>query len=432
MNIEERGQKSEVGSQRSEVSLSPTSDLRPPTSSTLNAISVQGVSKMYRIFDRPEDRLKDGLLWRWGKRYGREFWALNDISFEVKKGESVGIIGRNGSGKSTLLQIIAGTLQPTSGSVQINGRVAALLELGSGFNPDYTGRENVYMNAAVLGLTRGDTDNKFDEIASFADIGQFLDQTVKTYSSGMVVRLAFAVQTYVSPDLLILDEVLAVGDAAFQRKCFRRLDDMKERGCTLLFVSHDINTVVNYCDHAILLEQGTLKNQGRPEDVSKIYQKLIFGHDNANNGQLYGDGSAEFLRIWTETPDRIQGTSFGQGAQMSFCYRIRFAKPSAEPVFGMRLTTVHGTLLASSNTNMVGNRTGSFEAGQMAEVCWSISLDLTPGTYFLSAGCSYADRDHFLCRHLDAVRFDVIGEFTNSGIVDCIKDVSCVALAESV
>src|SRR5574341_116121 len=180
-------------------------------------ISVRGVSKMYRLYDRPEDRLKQSLFWRFGRSYGREFWALRDVSFEVQQGEAVGIIGRNGSGKSTLLQIIAGTLQPTTGEVQIKGRVAALLELGSGFNSEYTGRENVFMNGAILGLGREEMEQRFDDIAAFADIGEFIDQPIKLYSSGMVMRLAFAVQAMVPKEVLIVDEALAVGDEAFQR-----------------------------------------------------------------------------------------------------------------------------------------------------------------------------------------------------------------------
>lgn len=240
------------------------------------AIKVDSVGKMYRIFDKPQDRLKDGILWRWGKRYGHEFWALKDISFEVKKGESVGIIGRNGSGKSTLLQIIAGTLQPTTGNVQVNGRVAALLELGSGFNPDYTGRENVYMNAAILGLSREETDNKFDAIASFADIGQFLEQPVKTYSSGMMVRLAFAVQTAVDPDVLIIDEALAVGDAYFVQRCMLRFHELQAQGTTILFVSHDATAVRSLCRRAIWIDQGHIAMAGTSVEITDHYLAHLF------------------------------------------------------------------------------------------------------------------------------------------------------------
>ena len=222
------------------------------------AIKVSNLSKCYQIYDKPHDRLKQSIYPRLqrlvGKQpvqYCREFWALKDVSFEIKKGETVGIIGRNGSGKSTLLQMICGTLNPTSGSIETHGRIAALLELGSGFNPEFTGRENVYMNAAILGLSREEIDAKYDEIVAFADIGNFVDQAVKTYSSGMMVRLAFAVIAHVDADILVIDEALAVGDAFFTQKCMRFIQQFKGDGGTLLFVSHDSAAVMNICSRAV-------------------------------------------------------------------------------------------------------------------------------------------------------------------------------------
>lgn len=233
-------------------------------------IRVQNLSKCYQIYDRPQDRLKQS-LWRGRKQFFREFWALRGATFEVKKGEAVGIIGRNGSGKSTLLQLIAGTLSPTSGSVEVEGRVAALLELGSGFNLEFTGRENIYMNAAILGLSRTETDQRFDAIVAFADIGDFIEQPVKTYSSGMIVRLAFAVSVNVNPDILIVDEALAVGDIAFQFKCMERLDELTKSGTTLLFVSHDIGTVKTFCHQVIYLSKGEIRAMGSASDMAEIY-----------------------------------------------------------------------------------------------------------------------------------------------------------------
>lgn len=228
------------------------------------AIRVQNLSKCYPIYDAPRDRLKQfvvprlqGLVGRkTAKQYFREFWALRDVSFEVKKGETVGIIGRNGSGKSTLLQIICGTLNPTKGGVETRGRIAALLELGAGFNPEFTGRENVYLNAAVLGLSNEEIDTRFDEIAAFADIGDFIERPVKTYSSGMMVRLAFAVAIHVDPEILIVDEALSVGDAYFQAKCAHRIRSIISKGVTVLFVSHDTASVKSLCSRAILLDSG--------------------------------------------------------------------------------------------------------------------------------------------------------------------------------
>lgn len=242
-----------------------------------SAIRVQNISKCYQIYDTPRDRLKQfvmprlqRLAGRTPRQYFRAFWALNDVSFEVKQGETIGIIGRNGSGKSTLLQIICGTLTPTSGTVATNGRIAALLELGSGFNPEFTGRENVYMNASVLGLDKNEIDLRFQDIVNFADIGDFIEQPVKTYSSGMILRLAFAVIAHVDADILVIDEALAVGDAFFTQKCMRYLRDFMKTG-TVFFVSHDTGAVRNLCSRAIWLEKGSVLQEGRAKDVCENY-----------------------------------------------------------------------------------------------------------------------------------------------------------------
>jgi lipopolysaccharide transport system ATP-binding protein len=252
-------------------------------SSSPYAIEVEGLTKCYHTYARPGDRLKQSVLPRLQRlvrrpvrSYGREFWALSGVSFAVRRGETVGIIGRNGSGKSTLLQMICGTLSPTAGSVATRGRVAALLELGSGFNPEFSGRENVYLNAALLGLTRAQIDQRFDSIAAFADIGEFVDQPVKTYSSGMFVRLAFAVIAHVDADILIVDEALSVGDAFFAQKCMRFFKSFGERGGTMLFVSHDAATVVKLCNRVIWLDRGRLQCEGDPESVCRRYLERIY------------------------------------------------------------------------------------------------------------------------------------------------------------
>ena len=246
------------------------------------AIRVRGVSKCYHLYDRPQDRLRQSIyppiqrmLGRTASQYAREFWALREISFEVKKGQSVGIIGRNGSGKSTLLQIIAGTLQPTFGDVTVQGRVAALLELGSGFNPEFTGRENVFINAAIQGLSRAETEAKFDDIAAFADIGEFIEQPIKTYSSGMMLRLAFAVQVAMRPEVLIVDEALAVGDMRFSMKCIRRMRELIATGTSCLFVSHDMSSIVNFCHEAIWLQDGTIVQAGDTKTVTMNYSNFM-------------------------------------------------------------------------------------------------------------------------------------------------------------
>jgi lipopolysaccharide transport system ATP-binding protein len=246
------------------------------------SIKVENLSKCYQIYEQPRDRLKQFIVPRLqraigqsAKQYFREFWAVKDVSFEVRRGETVGIIGRNGSGKSTLLQMICGTLNPTSGRIQTHGRIAALLELGSGFNPEFTGRENVYMNGAVLGLTVEEITQRFEAIAAFADIGDFLEQPVKTYSSGMMVRLAFAVIAHVDADILIIDEALAVGDAFFTQKCMRFLRTFMKTG-TVLFVSHDTGSVRNLCNKAIWLEKGCVLEQGAPKDVCENYLEAFY------------------------------------------------------------------------------------------------------------------------------------------------------------
>jgi lipopolysaccharide transport system ATP-binding protein len=252
------------------------------------AIRASHLSKCYHIYNNPQDRLKQfvmprlqRLLRRQPKQYFHEFWAVNDVSFEIKKGETVGIIGRNGSGKSTLLQLICGTLTPSSGQVEINGRVAALLELGSGFNPEFTGRENVYMNATVLGLSHEEVEKRFDDIAAFADIGEFIEQPVKTYSSGMMLRLAFAVIVHVDADILVIDEALAVGDAIFVQKCMRFLRNFMKYG-TVLFVSHDSGSVVNLCQYAIWLNKGVVSQSGIAKEVVEAYTQFTLQ-------EIYGD-----------------------------------------------------------------------------------------------------------------------------------------------
>src|SRR6266542_3298385 len=252
------------------------------------ALRVEGVSKQYRLYDSPNDRLKE-MLTRGRWRRHREFWALKDINLEIEPGTTTGIVGPNGSGKSTLLQIITGTLEPTHGSVSHEGRVAALLELGAGFNPDFTGVENIFMNASLLGFSRKETEALLTEIEKFAEIGSFIQQPVKTYSSGMYVRLAFSVAISASPEILIVDEALAVGDAVFQHRCMRRIKEMQESGVTILFVSHDPNAIRALCSRAVLLNAGQVVADGPPSDVLNRYQKIIMAREEAYDGnqQMY-------------------------------------------------------------------------------------------------------------------------------------------------
>ncbi|MDH6240326.1 lipopolysaccharide transport system ATP-binding protein [Polynucleobacter sphagniphilus] len=265
-------------------------------SSDLIAVSIESLGKRYEIYNTPGDRLKQFFLPRIAKllgshvkNYFNPFFALSDVSFEVKKGQTLGIIGRNGSGKSTLLQIICGTLTPTSGNVRVNGRVAALLELGSGFNPEFTGRENVYLNASILGLSRAETELRFKEIAAFADIGDFIDQPVKTYSSGMMVRLAFAVIAHVDADILVIDEALSVGDAVFTQKCMRFIRKFKATG-TLLFVSHDMGSILNLCEEVVWLHQGGIREKGASKVIAEDYLQYTLQEVYGEEARLLGEG----------------------------------------------------------------------------------------------------------------------------------------------
>lgn len=299
------------------------------------SIRVSGLGKRYEIYATPRDRLKQfvipplqRLAGHQPSSYCREFWALQDISFDIRKGEAFGVVGRNGSGKSTLLQLITGTLAPTTGTVETRGRVAALLELGSGFNPEFTGRDNVYLNAMLLGMSRDQVDARFDNIAAFADIGAYLDQPVKTYSSGMLVRLAFAVQVQIEPDILIVDEALAVGDALFQKRCFGRIEKLLSDGVTLLFVSHDQESVRTLTHRAILLKGGREVTMGPASQVLLAYRKLLHDEESAYFAQLAPLPPLEESTAAAETvaaqPDESVGNEPAQAAvsgrsdQMSF------------------------------------------------------------------------------------------------------------------
>lgn len=361
--------------------LEPQADARlePPQPVVLR---LHDVGKCYHIYDRPQDRLKQALVrWR-GRKLYREFWAVRGVNLEVRRGEAVGIVGRNGSGKSTLLQIIAGTLAPTAGTVDIAGRVAALLELGSGFNPDFTGRENVYLNAAVLGFSKAEVDAKFDAIASFADIGEFLDQPVKTYSSGMLVRLAFAVQVQVEPDVLIVDEALAVGDALFQKRCYQRLDELRSKGVTLLFVSHDQESVRTLCDRALLLEQGKPLALGPSGETLLAYRKLLHEEEkrfyagtlqheeSARAGDKsadakagaskprprsvrdasFGDLDAEVLSVTVQDAHGAPISYVTSGDEMRIRVRVAVHKPLTRANIALRIRNKQGVKICSWGT----------------------------------------------------------------------------------
>ncbi|MFO3797244.1 MAG: ABC transporter ATP-binding protein [Anaerolineales bacterium] len=395
------------------------------------AIRVSNLSKCYQIYDTPRDRLKQFVLPRLQriagllpKQYYREFWALKDVSFDVKKGETVGIIGRNGSGKSTLLQIITGTLAPTSGSVTTHGRVAALLELGSGFNPDFTGRENIYLNGALLGLTTAQIDEKFGAITAFADIGSHLNQPVKTYSSGMYVRLAFAVQACLEPDILIVDEALSVGDEKFQRKCFDYVERLRSNGCSILLVSHATATVEKFCQRAMLLHNGRLHGFGAAKEIIDQYHALLYSDEkayfrylnkskesrvpeqplgttpsgfnapesNAVPGQC--DDSVMLKAVITEwnTLD-FSGKpceTFYTGDTVRILFLAEVIRPIKEIQAGILLRTVEGIAVFGTSTLYHGKNYKDPEAPSCLQFEFTITLDLCPGSYFVTLAIAEA------------------------------------------
>jgi lipopolysaccharide transport system ATP-binding protein len=367
------------------------------------AISVEHLSKFYQMYDRPQDRLKQAIVPRFQRllgraptQYAREFWALRDVSFEVARGESVGIIGRNGSGKSTLLQMLCGTLTPASGTVQVNGRIAALLELGSGFNPEFTGRENVYLNGSVLGLSREDIDARYDAIARFADIGPFIDQPVKTYSSGMVVRLAFAVSVSVDPDVLVVDEALAVGDMAFQQQCLQRLRDLREAGTTIVLVTHDIMLTRNYCNRVVYLEHGVVKAIGDAEMVGELYVKdtmaapgsaapVILKTSEEGQGLRFGtaNGAITSSRL---TGSRGSGAIVQRGETLSIHLDGTIAEEVRNPEFVVQLRDGRGYVLYGTPTDPADLRIERTASGARVSASVEIVANLGPGDYSFSLG----------------------------------------------
>jgi ABC-type polysaccharide/polyol phosphate transport system ATPase subunit len=360
------------------------------------ALRVDNVSKQYRIYERPGDRLTESLS-RGRLRRHREFWALRDINFEITAGTTVGIIGQNGCGKSTLLQIIAGTLAPTHGQIWHDGRIAALLELGAGFDPEFTGVENVYMNASLLGFSRRETTAIFPQIERFAEIGQFINQPVKTYSSGMYVRLAFAIAACVEPDILIIDEALAVGDAIFQHRCLRRIKELQERGSTVLFVSHDTAAVRALCDRAILLNQGRVIADGTPSEVLNDYQRIVMEREEAfealqnetdqssETNQIstqpvhytyrHGDGSAEIIATELVDSSKRRIEIVETGAPLLARFSIRFNRDIEEPVAGFLIRNKHGIHAYGTNTKEQHIKLATVKAGESIGVnfafdCW--------------------------------------------------------------
>lgn len=387
------------------------------------AVRVEGLGKCYHLYDSPFDQIRHALL-PFGNKLPKEFWALRNISFEINRGETFGVVGRNGSGKSTLLQLIAGTLMPSEGSVSVNGRIAALLELGSGFNPSFTGLENIYLNGAILGLGRAEIETRLDDILSFADIGDFIHQQVKTYSSGMFVRLAFAVQICLEPDIMIVDEALAVGDIFFRQKCYARLQELREQGCSIMLVSHATTEVEQFCERALLLDHGTARFIGNASEAIKRYYLMqnhsakfdipvehdVFFEDSgplqgASKNSFFWPADEEFLAVDAESQvnnglarctrfavcDNTGKTkrAFEQGEECFFYYELEAITHIGVPLAGVLLrddrgTVVHGKGLLEYDAECVKE----LKAGQIIRYCQRISLKLRPCEYTFELGFS--------------------------------------------
>ena len=439
-------------------------------SSDQPVISVRNISKCFYSYDKPHDRLKQAFMPRLqrlaggvGTTYGKEYWALRDVNFEVSQGETVGIVGRNGSGKSTLLQIICGTLTPTLGEIETRGRIAALLELGSGFNPEFTGRENVYLNGAVLGLSREEVDARFDAIAGFADIGEFLEHPVKTYSSGMAVRLAFAVQAQVDPEILVVDEALSVGDARFQAKCFERLRQLKENGTSILLVTHSSEQVVTHCNRAILLEKSRVEMIGESRPVINRYTDILFGRDKKaekpaltqdaqgatpdapqvpretialefeqdafhsrpgynQHEYRWGDGAATLTDFHLSAAGKAYPHSVESGDDITLTLAFAFNRPIVNPILGFTIKTKEGVTVYGTNSYFLdceaAREMGS--AGGRTTARLQFKNRLATGDYFISIGLASREGEEIVPhdRRYDSIHFVVEPTPKLIGLID--------------
>jgi lipopolysaccharide transport system ATP-binding protein len=439
------------------------------------AISLKNISKCFKRYDKPIDKLKEVLFSK--GNYFNDFWALQDVNLEIPRGKAVGIVGVNGSGKSTLLQIIAGTLTPTTGEVKVKGRVSALLELGSGFNPEFTGRQNVFFNARLLGLNQSETENRFDEIAKFADIGDFIDQPVKTYSSGMFVRLAFAVAVNVNPDILIVDEALSVGDIFFQHRCIRQIRKLIDLGVTTLFVSHDSSTIKTLCDSAIIMNSGKILNTGLPSLIIKEYSKLAIDlelgfpptdqslHQEEQNSSIEADKNEDYLDLiekndgvtrlidqeFAETFRRGSGKAKIENIQLFDNSGLRITKsPTIEfnqevilsirakvyesikgCIFGFFICDKNGTEIIGTNTYEEDIKIEQLEQNEELEAKFKFKLPLRPNSYSLTVAVAESYEALTLDWIDNAIVFQVLPPKTNkkiTALVDIDMEVNVIKL----
>ncbi len=430
------------------------------------AIHVDHLSKLYKLYDKPSDRLKESLGLTRKKRY-REHYALTDVSFDIGKGETVGIIGTNGAGKSTILKIITGVLNPTSGEAVVDGRISALLELGAGFNMEYTGIENVYLNGTMMGFSEEEIDARLEDILSFADIGEFAYQPVKMYSSGMFVRLAFAVAINIDPEILIVDEALSVGDVFFQAKCYRKFEEFKQQGRTILFVSHDLGSITKYCDRAILLNQGRKIFEGSPKEAVDIYKKVLVhqydpeedgnGSGEAGNGSSgsgsvadgagdgvregrtqgssgdwkdsvvknpnlieYGEKAAEITDYAVLDENGLITNTLMKGTEFSVRMKVKFHEEIKEPIYAFTIKNLQGIEITGTNTMYEKADVQGKKAGESQEITFTQTLDLQGGEYLISLGCTGYRNGEFTVYHrlYDVCSLTVISDRNTVGYYD--------------
>lgn len=395
------------------------------------AIEVKNIVKVYKLYDKLRDRMYDALGLK--KNYKR-YYALNGVDLSVYQGETVGIIGTNGSGKSTLLKIITGVLSPTSGEVNVNGRISALLELGAGFNMEYNGIENVYLNGTMLGYSEKEIDEKLPAILEFADIGDYVYQPVKTYSSGMFVRLAFAVAINIEPEILIVDEALSVGDVFFQAKCYHKFEEFKKMGKTIIFVSHDLGSISKYCDRVFLLNKGKLLGEGNPKEMIDAFKRVLVGQyesdgenaplevrENINpDTQEYGTGQAEITECYVTDENGVRSTAILKGTEFTVHMKVQVNDYIPAPIFAVSFKDIRGTEITGTNTMAEKAFLDSVKPGQKKEITFTQKMSLQGGEYLLSFGVTGYNGNHFEVYHrlYDAINITVVSDKNTVGFYD--------------
>lgn len=407
-----------------------------------DAIQVRNVSKLYKLYDKPSQRFLDALGLGGRKKLYKEHYALHNLSFSIKKGECVGIIGTNGAGKSTILKIITGVLNPTEGEVVIDGRISALLELGAGFNQEYTGIENIYLNGTMIGFSKEEIDARMDDILAFADIGDFVYQPVKTYSSGMFVRLAFAVAINIEPEILIVDEALSVGDVFFQAKCYKKFEDFKAAGKTIVFVSHDLGSISRYCDRVILLNHGVKQDEGTPKEMVSLYKRILAGAAPAEaeasggttdgcgmwkdhyaqnpNVDEYGNGEAQIIDYAIIDEQGQYTGNIAKGTSFQICSKVRFMNMVEDPIFTYTFKNVHGTAITGSNTMYERVSIGRAMPGEVYVATFTQEMSLQGGEYLLSISCTGYKEGELVVYHrlYDVCNITVISDKNTVGFYD--------------